>query len=158
MTGWGFLQPGAVRATAAEPFFFTDSDESGRFRFAALPVGGELIFRDRFAWHGPWDSETVRWHVGAGLATGSLFVTGTVAELSRTGEGSLERVVLPLASGDTCIRWCGPPAEVVRELVAPALTQAAHNEPPGLSRRSSSGEITPWFVGTNNLGPTHWFS
>lgn len=119
---------------------------------------GELIFRDRFAWHGPWDTETRHWHTGPGLATGSLFLTGGVDEPSRIGTDSLERSVLPLPSGDTCIRWCGDPAELVRDLVATALTQAARNEPPGLSRRPSSDRPTPWLLGTNNLGPTHWFS
>jgi len=111
---------------------------------------GELIFRDRFAWHGPWDAETIRWHAGPGLATGSLFITGTVEEPSLTGEGSLERVVLPLASGDTCIRWCGPPGEVVQELVRTALCGAA--------RWSANPGTAPWFLRSNNLGPTHWFS
>lgn len=112
---------------------------------------GELIYRDRFAWHGPWDAETARWHTGGqGVASGSLFVTGSVAEPTGTSAGALERAVLPLASGDTCIRWCGAPGAVVQELVQTALGQAG--------RWSDGRGARPWFLGSNNLGPTHWFS
>jgi urease accessory protein len=116
---------------------------------------GELIFRDRFAWKGPWDADTIRWHVG-GSDTGSprggasLFLTGPVDVESGAREEVIERGVLPLASGDTCIRWTGRPSEVVRELVLTAL---------GLAARWSGGRgAPPWLLASNNLGPTHWFS
>ncbi len=111
---------------------------------------GELIFRDRFAWQGSWDRETAHFCTGGSLATGSLFVTGTVEMPSRTGACSLECSVLLLASGDTCIRWCGPPLELVRGLVLTALVQAG--------RWSNRAVASPWFLGSNHLGPTHWFS
>jgi urease accessory protein len=49
---------------------------SERFRFAALVQefhvrrGGRLVFRDRFAWRGPWDEATAAWHFGGNSAWG----------------------------------------------------------------------------------------
>ena len=42
--------------------------------------GGELVYRDRFTWEGPWDEADAQWYLGGGLtdATGSLFITGKV--------------------------------------------------------------------------------
>jgi urease accessory protein len=119
---------------------------------------GDLIFRDRFAWAGPWDAEKIRWHVGQGLAIGSLFLTGTVEGPARTDVGSLERSVFPLAGGDTCIRWCGPPGEVVQDLVQTALGQAARWSARRASPGAEGSNSAAWFLGSNNLAPTHWFS
>src|SRR5438128_7838172 len=52
---------------------------SEQFQFATLIQDlsiqreGQLIFRDRFCWSGPWDQDTARWHFGSALACGSLF-------------------------------------------------------------------------------------
>ncbi len=56
-------------------------------------AAGALIFRDRFAWQGPWDGETMRWHAGTGLATGILFLTGIVEQsaVARHGCGAGHR-------------------------------------------------------------------
>ena len=113
---------------------------------------GGLVFRDHFTWDGPWDKEQARWYVGGQLAaaSGGLFVTGNV-ELPPLGpEGPLRRVVLPLAHGDTLIRWCGPVPELTLDLVRTALQIAA----------SWSGDprAVPWLIGSNHLAPNHWFS
>ena len=107
---------------------------------------GELVYRERFHWKGPWSDEEVRWFLGSARATGSLFVTGAVD--AQPGEGSLERVTLPLASGDTCLRWCGPPPELTADLVRTAL---------GLASRWSGGDV-PWLLSSHHLGPNHWFA
>ena len=88
---------------------------------------GELIYRDRYTWEGPWDAAAAQWYLGGSLsdATGSLFITGKV-DLPPPGRGgSLRRAVLPLAHGDTLIRWCGSVAEVTAEVVRTALGVAA---------------------------------
>jgi urease accessory protein len=100
---------------------------------------GELVFRERFDWRGPWTPEVARWHLGDGLASGGLFVTGPVTVPAPAA--------LALASGDTLVRKCGPPGEVVRELVAAALGQAG---------AWSGGPA--WLVASGNFGPSHWFS
>ncbi len=108
---------------------------------------GELIYRERFDWQGPWDASAVRWFVGTPRATGSLFMTGAVPECSRRGNEAVERVVLPLAAGDTCLRWCGPPPELTAELVGTALRLAG-----------AWDGTAPWLLGSSSLGPNHWFA
>ena len=113
---------------------------------------GGLVFRDHFTWDGPWDKEKARWHVGDQLAAGSggLFVTGNVELLPLGPEGPLRRVVLPLAHGDTLIRWCGPVPELTLDLVRTALRVAA--------RWCGDPRAVPWLIGSNHLAPNHWFS
>jgi urease accessory protein len=117
---------------------------------------GNLVFRERFDWPGPWNDRARNWHVGGNIACGSLFVTGAVLEsptlpAAEVSEASpVQRIVLPLASGDTCLRWCGTPSEVVRDLVQTALRQA--------TRWSGGSESAPWLLGSHNFGPNHWFS
>ena len=107
---------------------------------------GRLVYRERFDWHGPWDAEQVRWFLGSDRATGSLFVTGAVdAHLPARGT-LVERSILPLAEGDTCMRWCGPPPELTAELVGTALALAA--------RSSGSGA----WLSSRHFAPTHWFA
>jgi len=113
---------------------------------------GVLVFRDHFTWDGPWDEQKALWHVGCGQAagSGSLFVTGSVENAGADLAGPLRRVVLPLAHGDTLIRWCGPVPELTLDLVGTALRLAA----------SWSGDphAGPWLIGSNHLAPSHWFS
>ncbi len=108
---------------------------------------GELVFRDRFCWDGPWDAETARWHLGAATATGSLFVTGPV---ERKEAGSPDGAVLSLASQDTCLRWCGSPEQVLSELVSAALRLAAE--------WSGGPRAFPWLLASHHLAPSHWFT
>ena len=100
---------------------------------------GATVYRDRFAWRGPWSADEARWHLGDGLASGSLFVSGPMGVVTATA--------LELASGDTLVRACGDPGAVTAELVRVALGQAG---------AWSNGPA--WLVASGNLGPNHWFS
>ena len=64
---------------------------------------------------------------------------------------SLRRAVFRLDTGDTCMRWCGPPAAVTADLVHTALRVAAvwTGWGPGLR---------PWLLSSSDLAPNHWFS
>lgn len=125
-----------------------------------------LIYRERFDWRGPWDAEAIRWFVGdlspilsspaspseerMARASGSLFVTGPIADSLPTIMDTLDQATLPLADGDVCLRCCGPPADVIRNVVNTALRQAAS---------WSSGSCNhPWLLRSNSLAPNHWFS
>jgi urease accessory protein len=108
---------------------------------------GELIYRERFDWQGPWNASAVRWFVGTPRAAGSLFVTGAVSECARLRNDAVERAVLPLAAGDTCLRWCGPPPELTADLVGTALRLAG-----------AWDGTAPWLLGSSSLGPNHWFA
>jgi len=114
--------------------------------------GGALVYRDRFHWEGPWDHASRRWHLGGGAAPAgaALFVTGPVPRAECDPEGPVQKVYLPLASGDTLIRWCGPVPAVVTDVVATALRLAAAWE--------GGEDAPPWLLGSNHLGSNHWFS
>ena len=65
--------------------FYARRETSERFDSSRSPremviIMTRLVFRDRFAWHGPWDDETARWHFAGFPAAGSLFATGTFAD------------------------------------------------------------------------------
>ncbi|HEX4608917.1 MAG TPA: urease accessory protein UreD [Urbifossiella sp.] len=107
---------------------------------------GRLVYRDRFDWRGPWAADEREWHLGWSLAAGTLFVTGPVREGSAEGE-RFRRAVLPLASGDTCVRVCGDPPAVTWECARFAFTAAG----------DWSGAAA-WLSGGNNFSTNHWFS
>ncbi|HWG44176.1 MAG TPA: urease accessory protein UreD [Gemmataceae bacterium] len=109
---------------------------------------GNAIYRERFSWCGPWDEEMVRWHLGDRQASGSLFATGSLSESLPVLE--VDRAILPLASGDTCVRWCGCPAEIIREVVRTALRHSA--------RQAEMPSDRPWLLGSHHFAPNHWFS
>jgi urease accessory protein len=129
---------------------------SERFQFRdliqelAVRRGGRLAYRDRFHWHGPWSSESIGWHFGDHLAAGSLFVTGLVEETRLQPTDGVEMALLPLAAGDTCVRFCGAPAAVMQAVVRAALSVAAS---------WSGGEnAAPWLLTSDGLAKNHWFS
>jgi urease accessory protein len=115
----------------------------------AVRRAGELVFRERFAWRGPWDEETARWHLGGARAAGSLYVTGPVVPGSVHAGQDCDLGVLSTEAGDTCLRWCGPPATVLRAVTTTALTVAG---------RWTGGEgAPPWFLASHHLARNHWF-
>ncbi len=138
------------------PGRYARAEQSERFQFDRLVQElevrreGALVFRDRFCWKGPWGNDVASWHLGDALAAGSLFVTGPVHTGPAHPGGAFERVALPLASGDTCLRWCGAPAAVLADLVVTALGEAAAWE--------GGAGAGPWLLSGQNLAPNHWFT
>jgi urease accessory protein len=108
-----------------------------------------LVFRDRFCWCGPWDEDAVSWHFGPGLACGNVFVSGQLPESILERPGDPPSCVSATAAGDTCLRWCGEPEQVIAAVVQTAL----------LSGSVLSGKQTmePWLLGSHELAPNHWF-
>jgi urease accessory protein len=111
---------------------------------------GALVYRERFAWRGPWDAEAARWHLGSADAAGSLFVTGPLPAGVPLEMPETLGAALRTASGDTCVRWCGSPAEVTRAVVRAALSIAGH--------WSGGTGAPPWLLESSHLAPNHWFS
>jgi len=151
------LEPGArlIWGDIWLPGRYARGQESEWFQFDCLIQqlevfrDGRLIYRDRFCWRGPWSPETVGWHLGSGLATGSLFVTGPVERPDHSLPKGLHQAVLQLASGDTCMRWCSSPSIVIAAVVQAALALPATWSRPGCGRTWLSG---------GHLASNHWFS
>lgn len=129
---------------------------SERFQFERIVQdfearrAGRLVYRDRFRWDGPWTPDDADWYFGGALASGSLFIAGPAAEVCPEDTPAFRRSVFPLASGESCIRWCGHPTAVTADVVSTALRLAA-------SWTSGPG-APPWFLASNELAPNHWFS
>ena len=131
---------------------------SERFRFDALIQDlsvrrqGQLVYRDRFAWRGPWNAELTAWHFGRHLACGNLFATGPLAPPAEAA--APPPACFPTAFGDTCIRWLGDPESVTNRLVAAALAVRAEgcDRFLGYARILTSGELAPnhWFLSCND--------
>jgi urease accessory protein len=111
---------------------------------------GQLVYRDRFRWDGPWSTEEADWFLGGSLATASLFIAGPVPEALPEGNPAFRRAIFRLDSGDSCVRWCGNPAAVSADLVHVALSLAA-------SWTIGPG-APPWLIASNELASNHWFS
>lgn len=128
---------------------------SERFKFDILIQDftvhrkGRLVFRDRFAWQGPWDEDTAAWHFGSHLACGSLFVTGRSVGLLSPDVGKCHPAVLHTGANDTFLRWLGSSEEITQALVTTALQTA------GLL--SGKECLRPWLMPFRDLGPNHWF-
>jgi urease accessory protein len=148
------LEPGAALVWADVWFAgrYARGAQSERFAFDRLVQevevrrGGERVFRDRFAWRGPWDGEAARWHFGGHMACGSLLVMGNLpaSALSTLAPGG---AALRTAAGDVCVRWCGS-AELVVGAVADAALRAGALLSDGAGR---------WLAG-DVLAPCHWFT
>lgn len=111
---------------------------------------GNLIFRDRYRWDGPWTDEEVAWYFGGQLCVGSLFISGPRPESLPNAPPGLHRSLFPFENGDLCIRWCGSPADVTNDLVITALRLAGF--------WTSGQGAPPWLLESSNLSPNHWFS
>jgi urease accessory protein len=155
---------------------YARQEASERFRFDRIVQEmrirreGQLVYRDRFCWHGPWDDETARWHFGDAPAAGTLFATGArLSNNSRAapvrkrsspvhplpyGRGSViiteSRVAaFTTAAGDTCWRWTGSSEDVIRGVVENSLRLA--------SEMTGSSAAEPWLLTGHHLARTHWF-
>ena len=111
---------------------------------------GRLVYRDRFRWDGPWTPEDADWYFGGALASASLFVAGPMPESLPEAGPTLRRSIFRIDTGVTCIRWCGPPADVTADLVLNALRLAAS--------WTVGPDAPPWLLNSGDLAPNHWFS
>jgi urease accessory protein len=129
---------------------------SERFQFAwliqelAVRREGRLVFRDRFRWRGPWDAAAAAWHFGPAPAAGSLFVTGPQPEPAAAAAEASAACVFPTGAGDTVLRWCGSPEEVIAVLVRAGLMA-------GTALAGDNGR-EPWLLASHDLAPNHWFN
>jgi len=150
------IDPGAALVWADVWFAgrYARGEASEQFRFDTIVQSlsvhraGRLVFRDRFAWHGPWDEATAAWHFDEYPACGSVFATGHYPREAVTVAGPLRQACSHTAAGDTCWRSTGPAQDVVAATVATALRLAA--------QLAGSGE--PWLTARHELAPNHWFS
>ena len=128
---------------------------SERFQFAQIVQEmlvrreGRLVYRDRFAWQGPWDDTTAHWHFGDFPATGTLFATGPAPPALLGEREGASSAHFATAAGDTCCRWTGTSEDVVRWVVEASLRLA--------SQRSSGMPDSPWLLRGHHLAHTHWF-
>ncbi len=128
--------------------------ESERFQFAQIVQemlirrAGQLVYRDRFAWTGPWDDETAHWHFGGAPATGTVFATGAVPVDSFTASDGARLATFATAANDTCCRCTGLSESVIRTVGANSLRLAAV-----LANRPEQ----PWLLTGHHLARTHWF-
>ena len=143
---WGdILLPGRTRyARSPERFAFHRIVQELRIRRV-----GRLVYHERFAWSGPWDEDEIRWHLDRAEAVASLFVSGPLAAdlVPELAEGEL--AVQATAFGDTYIRLIGrDPESLIAATARLALSAAARQ----------AGDPCPWFLDSNRLAATHWFS
>lgn len=109
-----------------------------------------LIYRERFAWDGPWERDEVEWHFGGQMACASLLLAGPLPGKLPEPIGDVRRGLFPLESGDHCVRWCGCPADVTADVALLALQVAA--------TWTAGPDAAPWFLDSGGLDPSHWFS
>ena len=130
---------------------------SERFRFDTIVQellvkrGGQLVYRDRFCWRGPWKETVAAWHFGGHNAVGSLFATGGESLETLEQNAQSKSAILHTASGDSIRRWAGASEMVIRDVGEYALRLAAH------FAGNPASANTPWLIAGHRLGPTHWF-
>ncbi len=134
---------------------YARAEASERFRFDCIVQEmlvhrqGQLVYRDRFAWSGPWDDTTARWHFGGHPAAGSLFATGTHSDVSFANLGESGASLFITAAGDTCGRWTGTSEAVIRGVVENSLRLGA--------AMTHGAAEKPWLLTGHHLARTHWF-
>lgn len=135
-----------------------DRDElSERYAFSQILQNleirrdGDLIFRDRFHWIGPWDADAIAWHMGDHAVYGSsgIFVTGDIPAFREEKRESCTSAWMKTNAGDTVIRTCGMPSEILIRTVEDSLRIAAGWTP--------EAGLSHWLLSKNHLGPSHWF-
>jgi urease accessory protein len=128
---------------------------SERFQFKTLVQDlsvrrqGQLTYRDRFCWNGPWDKEAAAWHFAGEPACGSVFATGPIPETVRSNLSCLGGAFFPTASGDVCLRWRG-----AAEMVTASVVKAVQHLAAGASGEGACGSL----LSSHDLAPCHWFS
>ncbi|HZZ82066.1 MAG TPA: urease accessory protein UreD [Gemmataceae bacterium] len=128
---------------------YAREQDSERFRFRSIVQnmqivrGGDLVFRDRFHWRGPWHESSASWNFDDQPAAGTIFATGAAEFPTATGRFA----VLPTAAGDVCLRCTGPSEHVTNLIVTTALHLAA--------KRDHGNRDAPWLL--SQLARTHWF-
>lgn len=138
------------------PGRYSRGTESERFLFERIVQDFEAsrdgipFYRDRFRWDGPWSPEMADWHFGGELASGSLLVAGPLPESLQPAATGTRRSVLRLASGDACLRWCGTPAAVTKDVVETTMRIAGY--------WTSGPDAPPWLLDSTGLTSNHWFS
>ncbi len=108
---------------------------------------GQMVFRDRFCWNGPWDESAAAWHFGPGHACGSLFVSLPAMKKGDFATLPSADALFATACGDHCLRWRGDSEVVTRALVQAAL---------GCAGMATGGRS--WLALQEELAPNHWFS
>ena len=133
--GCRYFQRVSVDLEAGAQFIWGDIWLAGRYARAALSErfqfrsliqdltvrrAGQLVFRDRFCWQGPWDEETAHWHFGLTEAYGSLFSTigqsTDASPLEREHDPAPVRTreaIFQTAALHTCRRWLGSTEAVI---------------------------------------------
>ena len=153
------LEPGASFVWADVWFAgrYARGNQSEQFRFDRLVQdlevyrSGERVYRDRFAWHGPWEEEAARWHFGKHMACGSVLIAGSLSEAALAGLAG-DGATLRTATGqDTVLRWCGSAEDVVGAVVNAGLRAGA-----ALASTSTDG-AAKWLA-SDMLAPCHWFT
>ena len=128
---------------------------SERFQFERIVQdfearrAGDLIYRDRFRWDGPWSSNESGWYFGGELATASLFVAGPSPEIPPVLGPEFRRSTFQLGPELSCLRWYGQPSALPADVARVALTIAGS--------WTGGPEAPPWFLGSSELAPNHWF-
>ncbi|WP_397571714.1 urease accessory protein UreD [Schlesneria sp. T3-172] len=137
------------------PGRYERAEISERFQFNCIVQdfearrAGELIYRDRFRWDGPWSTEEASWYFGGELACGSLFIGGPLPDSLPEPNPAAGRSVFPLGTEGTCFRWCGDPSAVTTDLVSLSMHIAA--------AWKSGPQSPPWLLNSSSLSPNHWF-
>ncbi len=148
---WGdiWLAGRYARAALSERFQFRSLIQDLTVRRA-----GQLVFRDRFCWQGPWDEETAHWHFGPTEAYGSLFSTigqsTDASPLEREHDPAPVRTreaIFQTAALHTCRRWLGSTEAVIAAVTCAAFSLAGAAEDNG----------KPWLLTDHHLAPNHWF-
>jgi urease accessory protein len=134
-----------ARGIASEQFVFDTLIQDLTVR-----RGGSLVFRDRFAWHGPWDADTAAWHFGGAPASGSLFATVPSGRQVLPDLRSIEGATFLTSRGDSCFRCHGSSEAVCAAVIRGALGMA--------SVMTGGNPCEPWLLSSDTLAPNHWFN
>jgi urease accessory protein len=124
---------------------------SERFQFDSLIQdmqvhrNGQLVYRDRFHWHGPWNGSDADWHFGGQPAVGTVYFSGPPPRLPMPAKTNVATGIFTTAAGDTCFRFTGSSESIIRQVVATSLKAAS------ACINQAERPLLQY------LGRTHWF-